>query len=244
MADAGLKPDPWQQRVLESNHSEMALLCSRQHGKSTVTGALAVKTVLLRYPALVLMLSPTERQSIELLQDKFMRIYRAIKPGVKVARHLQTTVELANGSRVIALPSNEAGIRGYSAVSLLLIDEAAMVDDSLVGAVRPMLATSKGRFVALSTPYGKRGWFYEQWDSDEKAREAGFKTDCEQIRVTADGCPRISPEFLERERKRLGERWFRQEYHCSFEEAIDSVFTRAEIDRALRSDLQPLWEDE
>ena len=71
-------------------------------------------------------------------------------------------LEFANGSRVLSLPGTERTVRGFSEVSLLVIDEAARVDDGLYYAVRPMLAVSGGRLVALSTPYGKRGWFHDE----------------------------------------------------------------------------------
>jgi len=68
------------------------------------------------------------------------------------------SVRLANGSRILSLPGTEATVRGFSA-DLLIIDEAARVHDSLYEAVRPMLAVTGGRLVALSAPWGRRGWF-------------------------------------------------------------------------------------
>ena len=59
-------------------------------------------------------------------------------------------MELANGSRIISLPGSEKTVRGYSAVSLVIMDEAARVPDELLQAVRPMLATTSGRFIALA----------------------------------------------------------------------------------------------
>jgi hypothetical protein len=72
-------------------------------------------------------------------------------------------LELENGSRIVSLPGKEGTIRGYPGARLLAIDEAAWVPDDLYLAVRPMLAVSDGRLVALSTPHGTRGWFYEAW---------------------------------------------------------------------------------
>ena len=117
-------------------------------------------------------------------------------------------------------------------MSLLVIDEAARVDDSLYRAVRPMLAVSRGRLIALSTPYGQRGWFYEAWESKEE---------WERVRVTADECPRITPEFLAAERREMGERWFRQEYLCSFETTQDAVFSPEDIEAAMSHDIKPLF---
>jgi hypothetical protein len=92
-------------------------------------------------------------------------------------------------------------------VSLLIIDEAARVPDALYRSIRPMLAVSQGRIVALSTPFGKRGWFYEEWQGTAP---------WERYRVPANEVPRISKEFLEQERAALGDLWFRQEYCCDF----------------------------
>lgn len=85
--------------------------------------------------------------------------------------------ELLNGARLVSLPGEEATVRGFSGVSLLLIDETARVADPLYFAVRPMLAVSQGRRVALSTPFGKRGWFSEEWHGNG----AG-----ERIKITAE----------------------------------------------------------
>src|SRR5262249_54567097 len=146
-------------------------------------------------------------------------------------RETALELTLANQSRVVGLPGNEGGIRGFSGVRLLLIDEAARVPDALYGAVRPMLAVSRGRLIALSTPFGKRGWYHDAWFAPEA---------WERVRITADQCPRISPEFLAEERRALGERYFRQEYNCSFESVIDAVFSYEDIQNALSSDVQPL----
>jgi hypothetical protein len=107
------------------------------------------------------------------------------------------------------LPCREDTIRGYSRVTLLVIDEAARVPDELYRAVSPMLAVSGGRMICLSTPYGKRGFFYDAW--------ANGGDDWARIEIPASRITRIATSFLERERRRIGASWFRQEYECSFE---------------------------
>ena len=211
----------------------MLLLCSRQAGKSQTAAALPPKAALLEPRSLVLLLSPTLRQSGELFRAKLLPLYDALGRPVPPARKpTQLTLELANGSRVVSLPENEEGIRCYSAVRLLVLDEASRVSGDLFRAVRPMLAVSGGRFVALSTPFGKQGWFFEEWSGTRA---------WERVRITADQCPRITAEFLEEEQTVLGERWWRQEYFCSFEEVIDAVFSQADIEAALTGDVRPLF---
>jgi hypothetical protein len=231
MTLAGLPPDPWQTKLLRSQTTSSALLCCRQAGKSTVTAALALRVALLEPPALVLLLSSTLRQSGELFGDKVMRLYNALRRPVPTVQESALTMGLANGSRIISLPGDEKSIRGYSSVSLLIVDEAARVDDALYYTVRPMLAVSRGRLVCLSTPFGKRGWFYEAWSSAEP---------WDRYRILAQDCPRITREFLHEERRVLGPRWYAQEYECSFEDTVDQVFAHEDIVAAMCADLRPL----
>jgi hypothetical protein len=232
LADAGLPPDPWQRELLERPAQRRLLLCSRQAGKSTTASALALQTALLVPGSLVLLLSPTLRQSGELFRDKALRLYHALGKPVPATRLTALTLELANGSRVVSLPGEEGTVRGYSGVSLLVIDEAARVSDELYSGVRPMLAVSGGRLLALSTPFGKRGWFFEEYQRTNS---------WERVRITADQCPRICREFLAEEERALGPRWYRQEYLCSFEDTIDAVFSHEDIQAALSAGAKPLF---
>ena len=61
----------------------------------------------------------------------------------------------------MGLPGTEGTVRGFSAVSMLLIDEAARVQDATYKSLRPMLAVGKGDLWLMSTPRGQRGFFYE-----------------------------------------------------------------------------------
>jgi hypothetical protein len=94
-----------------------------------------------------------------------------------------------------------------------------------------MLAVSGGRLVGLSTPFGKRGWFFDEW--------SGTNT-WERVKITAAQCPRIKPAFLVEERLALGERWYNQEYFCTFEDTIDAVFAHADILAAITDTVKPL----
>jgi hypothetical protein len=209
LALSGKPPDPWQSSVLRSAAKQVLLLCSRQAGKSTVAAALALKEALLHAPALVLLLSPTLRQSAELFR-KVSETFSALGRPEGVILESVLRIELANGSRILSLPGDEATVRGFSGAALLVIDEAARVPDELYFAVRPMLAVSGGRLVALSTPFGKRGWFYSEWNGEGS---------WERVRVTADQCPRIPRDFLAEERRSMGSVWYAQEYECQFSDA-------------------------
>jgi len=139
-----------------------------------------------------------------------------------------------NGSRVVSLPGSESTVRGFSAVDLLVIDEASRVPDPLYYATRPMLAVSGGGLVAMSTPFGRRGWWFEAWAN-------GGSAEWERIEVPATENPRLSSEFLDGERKALGDWWYDQEYACKFLASVDSVFDEAAVMAALSPDVLPLF---
>jgi hypothetical protein len=219
---AGLKPDAWQERALRSRSQRISLNCCRQSGKSTISAVMATHTALYQPGALVLLLSPTLRQSQELFR-KCLGFYRLVSDSVPPESETRLTLELANGSRIVSLPGKEGTIRGYSGVALLVVDEAARVADELYYSVRPMLAVSAGRLVTLSTPFGTRGWWHEAWRSNEA---------WERYTITAEQCPRITAEFLEEERRTLGEWWYRQEYFCEFLDAETQAFSRLMVEAA------------
>jgi hypothetical protein len=226
-----LEPDPWQEDLLSSSSDRVLLNCSRQSGKSTISAIIALHRALYHPGSLVLALAPALRQSQELF-GKIAGFYRDLGRPVPPQGERKLSLELENGSRIITLPGSEKTIRGFSGVGLLLVDEASRVAHELYFAVRPMLAVSRGSLMMLSTPYGKRGAFYEEWTS-------GHGWEC--YKVPASECPRISEEFLAEERAALPSWVYRQEYCCSFEETEDQVFTTSMIERAVSSEVTPLF---
>jgi hypothetical protein len=232
-ATLGMDPDPWQGRVLRSTARRILLDAARQSGKSTTVAILTTHTVLYESDSLVLLLSPTLRQSAELFK-KCLAVYRSVEHPVPSESQTALTLTLENGSRIVSLPGKEANVRGYSGVKLLIVDEASRVPNDLYASARPMLAVSGGRLLALSTPFGTRGWWYEAWVS-------GAREPWERYEVPATQVPRISPEFLAEERRTLGEWWFEQEYMCRFLDAETQAFRREDIDRAFEEEVQA-WE--
>ncbi len=181
--------------------------------------------------SLVLCLAPALRQSQELF-GKVLGLYRDLDRPVPPQAEHRLSLELENGSRVITLPGSERTVRGFSGASLLLVDEAARVEDGLYYAIRPMLAVSGGALMMLTTPFGKRGVFFEEWTNGPRAWD--------RYEVPARECPRITDAFLEEERAALPSWVYRQEYECAFEETDDQVFTTDMIDAAVSADVEPL----
>ena len=225
------EPDRWQADVLRSSALRVALNCSRQAGKSTTAAILALHRAIYVPRSLILLVSPSLRQSRELFGKvtDFLRVLDT-KPALDEDNALSLTLDTR--SRVVSLPGTAATVRGYSAPDLVVEDEASYCPDELYRSIRPMLAVSGGRLMLLSTPFGRRGHFFAEWEDASAVWE--------RVEVTADDCPRISKEFLEQERRSLGERWFRQEYYCEFVETLDQVFRYEDIERSFTDAVEPL----
>ncbi len=230
---SGIEPDDvWQTSLLRSAASRVLLNIHRQAGKSSMAAVIGVHDALYTPGSLVLILSPSLRQS-GLVQRKVMQIYNAVGRPVAATEESALQLTLANGSRIVALPGQEGTVRGFSGVTRLILDEASRIPDELYYAARPMLAVSGGRLLAMTTPAGKRGFFFEEWEHGG--------ADWMRVRATADQCPRISATFLAEEEKALGPRWFKQEYLCSFEETSDQLFSYDDVMGAITPDVQPLF---
>lgn len=223
--------DPWQVQALRWGGRRLALNVHRQGGKSTVAAILALHRTVYWPGSLVLLVSPSLRQSSELFR-KVTDLMGRLPDPPRLTEDNLTSCTMVNGSRIVSLPSNESTVRGFSGVALIVEDEASRVHDDLHKAVRPMLAVSGGRLILMSTPAGKRGHFWEAWErgGPEWAR----------VKAVATECPRISREFLEEELRTLGDWWYRQEYLCEFVDPEGAVFSTELLERALDPTVHPL----
>jgi Terminase large subunit, T4likevirus-type, N-terminal len=227
----GLEPDGWQQDVLRSEAPRIVMNAARQSGKSTIAAIIALHRALREKGSLILILAPAQRQARETF-GKVTTFYQRLGHPVPAESYRKMGLGLMNGSRVEALPGTEKTVRGFSAVDLLVLDEAARVDDDLYFGIRPMLAVSGGRLIMMSTPWGRRGFFHQEWTEG-----IGW----ERYRIPASECARIPEAFLAEERRTLGRWLYEQEYECIFGENIDAVFRHEDIRAAITDDFAPLF---
>jgi hypothetical protein len=116
----GFLPDSWQAQVLRSRAPWILLNCSRQSGKSTTTAAVALHTALYD-PGLILLVSPSLRQSKELFA-KVTGFLKGLEPAAVLEEDNKSSCALANGARVVSLPGDPDTLRGYSAPKLIIKD--------------------------------------------------------------------------------------------------------------------------
>src|SRR5262249_20264374 len=169
----------------------------------------------------------------ECLCLSLMSLYHKLSDAAELHAESALRAEFKNGSRVISLPGTEKTVRGYAAANLVVIDEASRVGDDLLTAIKPTLATTDGRIVALTTPAGRSGWLYELWSNGDPAWD--------RVQVKPSDCPRISKEFLAQELKDLGPAKYSQEYDLEFVDSESSAFMGELIEQAFTDDVRPLW---
>jgi cytochrome c-type biogenesis protein CcmE len=218
----GIDPDPWQGQILASEHPRKILCCGRQTGKSTVAAILAIHKALTRPGSTVLVVAPGERQA-KLLFTKAASLYRQAGYPLPAHSERRTGLELSNGSIIEALPAVERTTRGYS-VDLLVVDEAAAVPDLDYHGILPALIATRGEQVLLSTPRGKRGFFWEIWHSDD---------DWQRVMVRSNEVGRIREEDLQVFRHTMPEQFFRQEFYCEWLDTEGGLFSYDDIQAAL-----------
>lgn len=227
----GINPDPWQAEVLRYEGKRLLLNCCRQSGKSTTTAIKALHTALYKPKSLILLASPSLRQSQELFR-KVRDGLNVLKDAPRLLEDNKLSLTLANYSRIVSLPGDQATVRGYSGVTLILEDEAAQVSDEFYQAILPMLIINRGQLVCMTTPYGKRGHFFEEWTNGGE--------EWKRIQITAQECPRMTEEQLEQQRRSMGEMFYRQEFECQFVDTVEQTFSYDSIQRAFSDEIQPL----
>ena len=233
----GFRCDAQQRNIFRRFNKRVILNCSRQTGKSTTAALIAVHTACLQPGSTIVITAPTKQQIREFIRK--VRDFASVASAS--SRGGRFFVDFKNGSRIIGIAANEDNVRGFSAVTLLIIDEASRVKDEVYFALLPMLAVSNGAMWLLSTPKGQRGFFHAEWvDATNGAIDGPLSTDnWVKIRVTAHECERIQTKFLQLQKIRLGERRFAQEYECEFIDTRHNIFHPEATRNAFRDDIKP-----
>jgi len=227
--ECGIRLYDWQVRALQATAHDRLILVSRQGGKGDVATFLALEGAINHSGFTVVVAAKADRQAKRLLRRIKRRLLQLSNVPAMISNSAER-FELANGSEIIAIPGSEDTTRGIDAVDLLVVDEGAFVPDALFKALYPMLATTDGRCVAMSTANGKRGWFYEAMTNGE----ADWHRETVTVhRVGWGEKQRFSDTYIDRARRRLGEFFFRQEYLCEFMDDETQLYASALVDAAL-----------
>ena len=201
----GISPRTWQQEFLRvALGQDVLVLAARQIGKTTAAALAIAHTAIFKPDSVSVVACRAQRQSAELLRKVREMV---LKAGAKLTSDNVYGLELANGSRVLALPGSEESIRGLTVDGWIVVDEAGYIEDpNMIAALRPMRAQRpEARFVMLSTANSRTDPFWSAWEMGGESWT--------RIRVTVDVDPSLySQDYLDQERRALGEDRYKREY--------------------------------
>ena len=219
---------PFQDKVLKvvSKNPYSIILKSRQLGISTLSAGYALWLMTFHDNKNVLALATTQATARNLV-DKVQFMYEGLPSWMKVesVEYNKLSLILKNGSGIKAKSSSPDAARS-EAVSLLIIDEAAFIDnvEETWASAQQTLATGGGAIV-LSTPNGIGNWFHQMW-----AKAEGAENDFIPIRLPWDLHPERDKDWRKKQDELLGPRMAAQECDCNFNSSGTSVFINESLE--------------
>lgn len=215
----GIEPFPYQAKLLEDESKRIVACMGRQSGKTTTIAMKAIYFADTNPNVTVLITAPSLRQSMIMFDRIAAFIYSSAYLRNKVVRATRTLIYFENGSRIIALPCSENLLRGYMA-NMIILDEASWIPEEVITQILfPMLTTTQGYAVFLSTPWDKNHFFYRAFVNPKYSVH----------KVKSEECPLVTDEFLEEMRQNMTREAYLMEYEAEFVEALNCYFPQALI---------------
>ena len=244
------EPYDYQIKILRaaSKKSRVLVNSSRQIGKTELATILAAWFAFTHENVLVLIASKSLRQSVNLLRRTKTKILVS-DLRTDVIQSSQTSITLKNNSQIIAAPDSPDTIRGYAA-DLVIIDEASHFPDDKIyyEVIKPMVMHTHGKIVIISTPGGRRGFFYDEHEKWYRRSEGDPNSDFDVFDLPAvlNGkpiCPDFTMEQINEERRTMPDVIFRQEYMAEFI-SVKNAFFPPTITRPCVHDYEQLHKGE
>ena len=222
--------DDWQLKFLETKGNKQ-LCTGRQVGKTEVCAKDAGDFATSHSKATILMIAPTERQAGILFEKTLAYLFDNFKLQIKTGkdRPTKSKIELKNNTKIICIPcgSEGTGIRGYT-IHRLYADEASRIPENVWSAVTPQLLTTGGDMILLSTPFGREGFFFNMWKSDNFSHFYANSEEVIRNRKISDTWSELQREhalkFLADEKLRMTRMEYQQEYVGEFVEDLMQLF--------------------
>jgi hypothetical protein len=224
--------EPKQAEVLNHHAHRLILCCPRQWGKSTIVAIKALHFALNNPKSEILVLSNSEDHA-GIVVEKIAAYAAALEIPRRRAHGKRYSLELPNHSRIFAVAHNHSSGVGYTA-DIVIVDEAALVDDQVLSYVSRVLTRTNGRLWLIGTPRGQTGLFYSIWHDKS--------LNWHRVKATIDDAPYAGAAFIA-EQKSLFPGSFRQDFYCEFVQSPGRLLSRdriaKNIDPALNCRLLP-----
>ena len=214
--------DKWQEDAL-AHKGDLILCTGRQIGKTTIMAIKAAERMVSQKNCSIIVCSLTEDQAQLIIIMVLKYLEQKYKQWIAEPYSKNITknkIALNNGSSILARPVGNTGdaVRGFTG-NVLILDEASRFNEYIFTAGEPTLLSTGGEVWMCSTPFGKEGYFYEQYnsvvneDDSDKENEMGWKVihvDGEkalQDREISESWTKEKRELSLRRLERIKKRW-------------------------------------
>ena len=231
--DEGLKsfePYDFQEKLINNFHDNRFNICKmpRQTGKSTTVISYLLHYLLFKDSVNIGILAnkaATARELLGRLQTAYENVPKWMQQGVLSWN--RGSLELENGSKILAASTSASAVRGMS-FNILFLDEFAFVPnhiaDSFFSSVYPTITSGKStKVIIVSTPHGMNH-FYRMWHDAERGKNEYIPTDVHWAQV-----PGRDDAWREQTIANTSEQQFKVEFECEFLGSVDTLIAPSKL---------------
>ena len=223
-------PYDFQEKLIHNFHNNRFNICKmpRQTGKSTT-----VVSYLLHYAVfndsvnigILANKAATARELLSRLQTAYENLPKWMQQGI--ISWNKGSMELENGSKILAASTSASAVRGMS-FNILFLDEFAFVPnhvaDSFFASVYPTITSGKNtKVIIVSTPHGMNH-FYRMWHDAERGKNEYVPTDVHWSEV-----PGRDEVWKEQTIANTSEQQFRVEFECEFLGSVNTLINPSKL---------------
>jgi len=224
------KPYPFQETMIDRFHNHRFNVCKlpRQSGKSTI-----VVSYLLHYAifndnvniAILANKASTAKDLLDRLQTAYENLPKWLQQGVMTWN--KASLELENGSKIIAASTSASAVRGGS-YNIIFLDEFAFIPnhiaDQFFSSVYPTISSGKNtKVIIVSTPHGMNH-FYKIWHDAERSKNEYIPTDVHWSEV-----PGRDEKWKAQTIANTSEQQFKVEFECEFLGSVDTLIAPSKL---------------
>ena len=221
---------PFQEKLIKRFHDNRFNICMmpRQTGKSTTSVSYLLHYAIFNDSVNIGILAnkaQTARDLLGRLQTAYENLPKWMQQGILVWN--KGSLELDNGSKIMAASTSAAAVRGMS-FNIIFLDEFAFVPnhiaDDFFSSVYPTISSGKStKIIIVSTPKGMNH-FYRMWNDAEKGDNDYVTTEVHWSEV-----PGRDDAWKEQTIKNTSEAQFRVEFECQFLGSVGTLINPAKL---------------
>ena len=234
-SESGLRLDDWQREILDCREKYILLCKGRQIGGTTIMARKCADRMISQRGCQIVVISLTEDQAQLVITMVLTYLEINHKPWIRkpYSRNItKGSIRLNNGSSIISRPVGTTGdsVRGFTG-HVLYLNESSRMSEFVFEAAKPILLTTDGEIWMDSTPFGKKGYFYNSFINKHKRWKVFYVSSEECIENRAISATwtkeqrKSALEFLEQEKKDMTKLQYGQEYLGKFMEDLNQLFS-------------------